>query len=108
MNSKDDCSGRVEVRHGELWHTLCDQDWTLSKAQVVCESLQCGTAFEAPGKAHFGQGTGLVMEASDSCFKNVTTLQQCSLKGFVKSSCDHEHDAGALCAGKVRTDEKPF
>lgn len=106
-NSKDDCSGRVEVRQGEVWHTVCDQDWTLSKAQVVCESLQCGTAYEAPGKAHFGQGSGLVVEASDSCFNNTTTLQQCSLKGFRSSSCGHDHDAGVLCAGKVRIIEKP-
>lgn len=108
VNSKDECSGRVEVRHGDVWHTVCDEDWTLSKAQVVCDTLQCGTAFEAPGRAHFGQGTGLVVEAGDSCFKNVTTLQQCSVKGFRSSSCGHERDAGALCAGKDRIIEKSF
>lgn len=106
VDSKDDCSGRVEVRHGDVWHTVCDQDWTLSKTQVVCDSLQCGTAVDAPVKAHFGQGSGLVVEAGDSCFKNTTTLQQCSLKGFRSSSCGHEHDAGAICAGMVRIPEK--
>ncbi|CAG09101.1 unnamed protein product, partial [Tetraodon nigroviridis] len=98
VNGKDECAGRVEVRRGDTWHTVCDQDWTLSKAQVVCDSLQCGTAVEALGGAHFGQGTGLVVEACDSCFENVTTLQQCSLKGFRSSSCGHERDATAVCA----------
>lgn len=105
-DSKDECSGRVEVRHGDVWHTVCDQDWTLSKAQAVCENLQCGTAYEAPGGAHFGQGTGPVVEASDSCFNSTTTLQQCSREGFKSSSCGHDHDAGLLCAGKVRINEK--
>ncbi|XP_056872005.1 scavenger receptor cysteine-rich type 1 protein M130-like [Takifugu flavidus] len=101
-DSKDECSGRVEVRHGDVWHTVCDQDWTLSKAQAVCENLQCGTAYEAPGGAHFGQGTGPVVEASNSCFNSSTTLQQCSREGFKSSSCGHDHDAGLLCAAQVR------
>lgn len=99
-NGKSECSGRVEVRHGEVWQTVCDTDWTLSKAEVVCQQLECGHAVTAPSGAHFGQGSGSVVEASDSCFDNVTSLQQCSVTGFRSSRCGHEHDASALCAGK--------
>ncbi|XP_070705976.1 scavenger receptor cysteine-rich type 1 protein M130-like [Pempheris klunzingeri] len=101
-NGNDGCSGRVEVRHGEVWQTVCDTDWTLSKAEVVCEQLECGRAVGAPGSAHFGQGSGSVVEASDSCFGNITHLQQCSLKGFSSARCGHDHDAGALCAAQIR------
>ncbi|XP_040920255.1 deleted in malignant brain tumors 1 protein-like [Toxotes jaculatrix] len=101
-NGKDDCSGRVEVRHGEVWQTVCDADWTLSKAEAVCQLLECGRAVNAPGGAHFGQGTGSVVEANDSCFDNVTSLQQCSLKGFRAATCGHERDAGAICAAQLR------
>lgn len=101
VNSQDECSGRVEVRHGEVWSTVCDADWTLSKAQVICDHLECGHALNAPGGAHFGQGTGPMVEASNSCFDNMTSLQQCSLKGFQSGSCGHERDAGVLCAGKA-------
>ncbi|XP_031177501.1 scavenger receptor cysteine-rich type 1 protein M130-like isoform X1 [Sander lucioperca] len=101
-NGKDECSGRVEVRHGNVWQTVCDTDWTLSKAEVVCEQLECGNALSAPGAAHFGQGSGSVVEASNSCFDNVTSLQQCSLKGFTGARCGHEHDASALCAAQIR------
>ena len=99
VNSKDECSGRVEVHHGDMWQTVCDTDWTLSKAQVVCDQLECGTALNAPGAAHFGQGSGSVVEASDSCFGNTTFLQQCSANGFRGSWCGHDHDAGVQCAG---------
>ncbi|KAF1376550.1 hypothetical protein PFLUV_G00212640 [Perca fluviatilis] len=101
-NGKDECSGRVEVRHGNVWQTVCDTDWTRSKAEVVCEQLECGNALSAPGAAHFGQGSGSVVEASNSCFDNVTSLQQCSLKGFRGARCGHEHDASALCAAQIR------
>lgn len=101
VNSTDECSGRVEVRHGEQWHAVCDTDWTLSKAGVVCELLECGRAVNAPGAAFFGQGSGSVVEASTSCFHSVTSLQECSVKGFTREDCGHEHDAGVLCAGKA-------
>lgn len=102
VNGKDECSGRVEVRSGQTWHTLCDTDWTQSKANVVCELLECGNALSAPGGASFGQGNGTVMEASGSCFDNVTSLKQCSLQGLrAAATCGHERDAGVSCAGKA-------
>uniref|UniRef100_UPI0009B37A5F deleted in malignant brain tumors 1 protein-like n=1 Tax=Monopterus albus TaxID=43700 RepID=UPI0009B37A5F len=64
--------------------------------------LECGNAVNAPGGAHFGQGNGSVVEAGDSCFGNMTTLQQCSVKGFRASTCGHDHDAGASCAALLR------
>ncbi|XP_056283773.1 deleted in malignant brain tumors 1 protein-like [Pseudoliparis swirei] len=99
---KDECAGRVEVRHGDVWQTVCDTDWTMSKAQVVCDQLDCGKIVGASGSAHFGQGVGSVVEASDSCFDNATSLQQCSLNGFREARCGHDHDAGALCAAQIR------
>ncbi|XP_034554847.1 deleted in malignant brain tumors 1 protein-like isoform X2 [Notolabrus celidotus] len=101
-NGKDECSGRVEVRHGEEWYTVCDNEWNHSKAGVVCSKLECGEPVSAPVGAQFGQGNGSVVEASDSCFKNVSTLQQCSLKGFRSATCGHEKDAGTVCAAQVR------
>ncbi|XP_019947587.2 scavenger receptor cysteine-rich type 1 protein M130-like isoform X1 [Paralichthys olivaceus] len=101
-NDKDDCSGRVEVRQGDVWQTVCDADWTLSKAEVVCELLECGRAINVYGAAHFGQGRGPVVEASNLCFENVTSLQQCSLNGFRAATCGHDRDAGAICAAQLR------
>ncbi|TKS76440.1 Deleted in malignant brain tumors 1 protein [Collichthys lucidus] len=102
VNTKDECAGRVEVRHGNVWQTVCDTDWNLNKAQMVCELLECGHAMNAPGAAHFGQGSGPVVQASPSCFDNVTSLQQCSLNGFRSATCGHDRDAGVLCAAQLR------
>ncbi|XP_061668559.1 scavenger receptor cysteine-rich type 1 protein M130-like [Syngnathoides biaculeatus] len=96
------CTGRVEVQHDNVWHSVCDAHWDLAKADVVCDRLQCGRVVSVHGGAHFGQSSGLVVEANDACFANATTLQQCSLKGFTKSTCEHDRDVGVSCAAKIR------
>ncbi|CAL1586342.1 unnamed protein product [Knipowitschia caucasica] len=98
----DSCSGRVEVLSGAAWATVCDADWTLEKAEVVCETIECGHAVNAPGAAHFSPGTGSVVDTSDTCFTNGTTLQKCVQTGFTTSACGHERDAGIVCANSIR------
>lgn len=100
MEGGDSCSGRVEVLSGGVWMTVCDENWTLEKAEVVCQTIECGHAVNAPGGAHFNQGTGLVKDASNSCFSNGTSLQLCVQNGFQASTCGHEKDAGVICAGR--------
>ncbi|XP_019740552.1 scavenger receptor cysteine-rich type 1 protein M130-like isoform X1 [Hippocampus comes] len=102
VNSDIECTGRVEVQYGNTWHSVCDAHWDLAKADVVCERLECGRVVSVHGGAHYGQSVGPVAEASDVCFANATSLEQCSLKGFTGSTCEHERDAGVSCAAKLR------
>ncbi|XP_023411640.1 scavenger receptor cysteine-rich domain-containing group B protein [Loxodonta africana] len=92
------CQGRVEILHGGLWGTVCDDDWGLPDAAVVCRQLGCGTALAATTNAFFGYGTGHIMLDNVHCEGSEPRLAACQSLGWGVHNCGHHEDAGALCA----------
>nr|XP_028701473.1 scavenger receptor cysteine-rich domain-containing group B protein [Macaca mulatta] len=92
------CQGRVEILHGGLWGTVCDDDWGLPDAAVVCRQLGCGAAMAATTNAFFGYGTGHILLDNVHCEGGEPRLAACQSLGWGVHNCGHHEDAGALCA----------
>uniref|UniRef100_A0A8C1BES7 Si:ch211-161n3.3 n=1 Tax=Cyprinus carpio carpio TaxID=630221 RepID=A0A8C1BES7_CYPCA len=91
------CAGRVEVLHDGEWGTVCDVDWDLPDAEVVCRELGCGEALTAPKSAYFGEGSGRVWISDLQCTGSEFTLTNCGLFGWGVKAI-HAEDAGVICS----------
>ncbi|KAL6460165.1 hypothetical protein MHYP_G00319240 [Metynnis hypsauchen] len=92
------CSGRLEVNYNTVWGSVCNNQWDIRDAQVVCRQLGCGPALRADGSAVFGAGEGPIWLNRVKCRGNEIHLWDCphSLKN--QTDCSHKQDAGVTCA----------
>ncbi|KAL0153183.1 hypothetical protein M9458_051510, partial [Cirrhinus mrigala] len=91
------CAGRVEVLHRGQWGTVCDEDWDMTDAAVVCRELDCGEPVDALTDAHFGPGSGQIWMRA-FCSGLESTLKNCESAGWGIHTCSHNGDAGVICS----------
>nr|XP_058957417.1 deleted in malignant brain tumors 1 protein-like [Pocillopora verrucosa] len=89
--------GRVEVFHDGSWGTVCDDQWTLMEANVVCRQLGLDQAFSAVQGGVFGEGSGKIWMDQVKCFGDERRLSDCSFPGWERHNCKHSEDAGVIC-----------
>lgn len=97
----DRCAGRVEVWRDGEWGTVCDDQWDLRDANVVCAQLGCGYALNVTGQdGLFHPGRGRIHLDELDCDGNEQNLWACPASKE-ESDCGHKEDAGVVCSGQT-------
>ncbi|KAG6923748.1 deleted in malignant brain tumors 1, partial [Chelydra serpentina] len=81
------------------WGTVCDKNWDLRDAGVVCRQLGCRTALSAPGRAQFGQGSDPIWLNDVHCTGTEAAITECRAKPWGAHNCTHEDIASVVCSG---------
>nr|XP_055046931.1 deleted in malignant brain tumors 1 protein-like [Misgurnus anguillicaudatus] len=102
VNGSNSCSGRVEVLYNGTWGTVCDDEWDLLDAAVVCKELGCIDAVEEKNSAYFGQGAGQIWMDNVNCVGTESSLTNCERQAWGSHNCEHHEDAGVICQWYVR------
>ena len=101
--------GRVEIFLLGHWGTVCDYNWDLADATVVCHQLGYLRAVEAPRSAAFGAGNGPSWYSSVRCVGTEMNLTECIRSSdFTGSACSHSHDAGVVCSSESKVCSTPL
>ena len=90
-------AGRVEVYYNGAWGTICDDDWDINDARVVCRQLGFRVALNAYQNARYGQGTGPILFGNVNCLGSESSLLSCEHSGVGNHNCDHSKDASVRC-----------
>ncbi|XP_054845760.1 lysyl oxidase homolog 3 isoform X1 [Eublepharis macularius] len=89
--------GRIEIFHNQEWGTICDDDFTLANAHVLCRHLGFVAATGWTHSAKYGKGTGRIWLDNVNCGGSEKSVVECRSRGWGNSDCSHEEDAGVIC-----------
>ncbi|XP_025081993.1 protein bark beetle-like [Pomacea canaliculata] len=91
--------GRLEVKVDGAWGTVCDDDFTVQAATVVCRMLQIHSTSPVLLKmgTNFPPGTGLILLDDVRCEGNEASIFSCNHSPVGHNNCDHREDVGLSC-----------
>ncbi|XP_068958306.1 scavenger receptor cysteine-rich type 1 protein M130-like [Petaurus breviceps papuanus] len=92
------CSGRVEVKHGGSWVSVCGPDLPLQTGSVLCRELQCGTLVSVLPASHFGEGSGQVLPEELRCQGNESHITLCPTAPIHSRQCGSDRTIGVICS----------
>ncbi|XP_053313970.1 lysyl oxidase homolog 3 isoform X2 [Spea bombifrons] len=89
--------GRVEIFYNQEWGTICDDDFSMENAHVLCRQLGFTEATGWAHSAKYGKGLGRIWLDNVICTGKEKSISDCNSRGWGNSDCTHEEDAGVIC-----------
>ncbi|XP_051237659.1 lysyl oxidase homolog 3B isoform X1 [Dicentrarchus labrax] len=89
--------GRVELFYKGEWGTICDDDFSISNANVLCRQLGFVSATGWTHSAKYGKGQGKIWLDNVLCNGGEKSIDSCKSRGWGNSDCTHDEDAGVVC-----------
>ncbi|XP_076605604.1 lysyl oxidase homolog 3B isoform X5 [Chaetodon auriga] len=89
--------GRIELFYKGEWGTICDDDFSIANANVLCRQLGFVSATGWTHSAKYGKGQGKIWLDNVQCNGGEKSIEFCRSRGWGNSDCTHDEDAGVVC-----------
>ncbi|XP_014253217.1 lysyl oxidase homolog 2 [Cimex lectularius] len=94
--------GNVEIFHKGRWGNICDDEWDLREASIVCSKL--GYELSRPTYAsYFGEPRGNYLMDNLYCDGSEKNLSSCRFDGWGNHDCEKDEAAGVVCINNEKT-----
>ena len=108
MDGPNPHTGRVEVYTNSVggvdngeWGSICENNWDVQDARVVCRQLGYPDAVAAPMSVHYGQRSGQIWLDYVQCFGNESDIFACRHNGIGAHNCELDQDVSAECSSRL-------
>ncbi|XP_038548457.1 scavenger receptor cysteine-rich type 1 protein M130-like [Micropterus salmoides] len=91
------CSGRLEVKSNHLWSSVCEDDFNLQDAEVVCRELGCGAPSVLQGALYAGV-EGPMRTKEFQCEGHESALLDCGSSGSARDTCSSGKSVELTCS----------
>ncbi|XP_035791603.1 uncharacterized protein LOC118466427 [Anopheles albimanus] len=99
---RDSQEGRVEINYRGTWGTVCDDDFGVREARVICRQLGFNGTAEVR-KNTFPPGTGQIWLDQVACNGTEASIEDCVHWHWGEHNCGHTEDVGVRCSIYVPT-----
>jgi hypothetical protein len=96
--------GRLEIKHGGVWGSICDDGWSGKNAEVVCKQLLLGPPvknvylrYKSSKELKEFNVTQIWLD-DVNCIGTEDNLAQCKSRGWGSHNCAHSEDVHIECA----------
>ena len=86
----------MEIQYNGTWGAVCDDDWDIKDAHVVCRMLGYKAA-DREIDSITREGNFPFFLDDVGCTGKETSIAECSHNGWFKHNCDNNEHAGVFC-----------
>ncbi|XP_041850873.1 scavenger receptor cysteine-rich type 1 protein M130-like isoform X2 [Melanotaenia boesemani] len=97
VNGMNLCSGRLEVKSNQSWSSVCENDFDMRDAEVVCRELGCGSPSVLQG-ALFGETDAPTWSKKLQCEGHESAHWDCESSWLTRKTCPPGKAVGLTCS----------
>ncbi|XP_066252943.1 lysyl oxidase homolog 2 [Euwallacea similis] len=98
VGGRGEYEGNVEILYKGKWGAVCDDEWDLAEASVVCKQLGYHSQNITPtSNSYFAKSKRKFLMDNVFCDGSETELAECRFNGWGKSDCKDSEAAGVIC-----------